>query len=127
VLDAQDDADVVPECGEGTGLAPCPNRLSVRLPTGSWLVQGKLAISASAGLETGGSLCGLVRDDGTTLDQAPVVRATAEGEVIALTGVLRSVPDGTRVGLRCREGVTVELALADLRMTALEVRPVGAG
>jgi len=43
------------------------------------------------------------------------VRAAAAGEVIALTGVLSGVPDGTRVGLRCREGPTEELELADLR------------
>ena len=124
VLDAQDDADVVPACGEGGDLAACSNRLSVLLPSGSWLVQGKLVIAKSAGFASGGSLCGLVRGDGTTLDQAPIVRATADGEVIALTGVLSGVPDDTRVGLRCREGVTEELELANLTLTALEVRPV---
>ena len=79
VLDAQDDADVVPACGEGADLAACSNRLSVLLPSGSWLVQGKLVIAKSAGFASGGSLCGLVRGDGTTLDQAPIVRATADG------------------------------------------------
>jgi hypothetical protein len=124
VLDAEDDASVVPACGEGADLDDCPDRLSISLPAGSWLVQGKLVITESAGLGSG-SFCGLVRGDGTTLDQAPIVRATAEGEVIALSGVVSGVPDGTRVGLRCREGVLDQFELADLRMTALEVRPVG--
>ncbi len=52
------------------------------------------------------------------------MRATADGEVVALTGVLSGVPDDTRVGLRCREGLTEDFELAQLRMTALEVRPV---
>ena len=42
------------------------------------------------------------------------MRATADGEVIAPTGVLSGVLDDTRVGLRCREGVTQELELANL-------------
>ncbi len=55
VLDAADEADVVPACGEGGDLAACTNRLSILLPAGSWLVQGKLVISQSAGLGSGGA------------------------------------------------------------------------
>ena len=76
------------------------------------------------GLSSARRLPGTYPPPGTTLDQAPIVRATADGEVMALTGVLSGVPADTRVGLRCREGVTEELELANLTLTALEVRPV---
>ena len=68
VLDAQDDADVVPACGEGGDLAACSNRLSVLLPSGSWLVQGKLVIAKSAGFASGGASAAL---SGATHDARP--------------------------------------------------------
>jgi hypothetical protein len=103
---AEDDAAVVPDCGEGAPFE-CPNVQSIVVTRGSWLVQAKFTASDAQGFHQ----CALVAGDTTTIDDT----TSLDGNVLLTDALTVSGP--TRVALRCTE--LLPLTLNDVKLTAL--------
>ena len=109
-------------------LITCANVASRTVGAGNWLVQAKFVVdNDDAAASSTADLCGLVRGT-TVLDSARHSLAGAgdpgESEAIALTAVLDGAADGDTVSLRCTEQVGEDLALEDVKLTALQVGSV---
>ena len=122
----KDDAEDVPHCDSGNYMA-CPNLLSLRLTSGSWLVQSTFGLAGDLGTN---NHCGLVLDDFIPIDEAAVVgdRPSWSSDQMALSGVATIAPDAgpQRVALRCNERDDESVELNWAKLTAIEVSSVAA-
>lgn len=122
----KDDWEAVPHC-DATIVTACPNLISVRLTSGSWLVQATFGLEGDFGTT---NHCGLVQDDFRMSDEAAVVgdRPSWSSEQMALSGVVTIEPDAgpQRVALRCNEHDDESLDVNWAKLTALELSSVTA-
>lgn len=120
----KDDWEDVPHC-ESTLVTACPNLMSLRLTSGSWLVQATFGLSGDFGTN---NHCGLVQDDFITADEAAMVgdRPSWTSEQMALSAVVTIAPDAgpQRVALRCNEHEDEWLEARWAKLTALELGSV---
>ena len=121
----------LPEC-LGDDETACPAVLSRTLAPGSWLVQARL--TAHSPDATGGDdddRCALVAADAVPgpreIDSVRIgdTRPIFAAPVLSLVGVVQDVPEGNpAVSIRCTRGDFVEVNVADVKLTALEVGAV---